>query len=37
MKANAKWIAQFHSKDDRLVPIKEAKYVSQQVYWCGNC
>lgn len=31
MKKNADWIAQFHSKDDHLVPIAEGRIVSKEV------
>lgn len=31
MKSNAKWIIQFHSKDDHLVPVTEARHVHENV------
>ena len=31
MKQNAEWIVQCHSKDDHLVPVKEARIVAEKV------
>lgn len=31
MRKNAEWVLQFHSEDDHLVPVEEARHVHEQV------